>query len=237
MPLHLRLISAYRISRSDEHDFLCFNVYLHQAHSFEAYLARLQMLADTKPLVWRIRIDSIREGEESKCELLKIQIETACRAGLAGTIIYSFTDDWFRGGKQVDDWAFGLTTRDRQPKTSFREVQRLFATTPYFPLTRSPKVSVVVASYDGGRRLEAKWGMAGAGTGAFVGMFFSLPALILGTIFGAVAAEKFIAKKSGENSLKAGAGAAIGFLMSTIARLICAVAMIALFLFAALGPR
>ena len=81
-----------------------------------------------------------------------------------------------------------------------------------------------------------KWGMAGAGTGAFVGMFFSLPALILGTIFGAVAAEKFIAKKSNRTSLLAGVGAATGFVLSTVVRLICALAMIGVFLVAALEP-
>src|SRR5262245_3013660 len=32
-------------------DFVCFNVYLHQQHSFRSYLGRLQMLADSKPLV------------------------------------------------------------------------------------------------------------------------------------------------------------------------------------------
>src|SRR5687767_2116562 len=30
----------------------------------------------------------------------------------------------------------------------------------------------------------SKWGMAGASGGAFIGLFFSLPALLLGTIFG-----------------------------------------------------
>jgi hypothetical protein len=33
-------------------DFVCFNVYLHRPKDFRAYLARLQMLADTKPLTW-----------------------------------------------------------------------------------------------------------------------------------------------------------------------------------------
>ena len=136
-------------------DFLCFNVYLHELRSFEKYLARLQMLADTKPLLLgECGIDSIREGEEQKCELLKTQIATACRAGLAGTVIYSFTDDWFRGGHQIEDWAFGLTTRNRQPKKSFFEVQRAYERAPHFPLPRAPKVSVVVASYNGGRTLE-----------------------------------------------------------------------------------
>jgi uncharacterized protein len=77
-----------------------------------------------------------------------------------------------------------------------------------------------------------KWGMAGAGGGALIGMFFSLPMILLGTVVGAIAAEKFIAEKSNRQSLLAGAGAAVGFLISTVGRLICAFAMIALFLFA-----
>lgn len=78
-----------------------------------------------------------------------------------------------------------------------------------------------------------KWGMMGAGGGAVIGMFFSLPMLILGTVLGAVAAEKLIAKKSHKASLLAGAGAAVGFIFSTIGRLLCAFVMIALFLWAA----
>lgn len=78
-----------------------------------------------------------------------------------------------------------------------------------------------------------RWGMAGATGGALVGMFFSLPMLVLGTVIGAVAAEKLIAEKSNRESLLAGAGAAFGFLISTAGRLICAFAMIALFVLAA----
>jgi uncharacterized protein YqgC (DUF456 family) len=95
---------------------------------------------------------------------------------------------------------------------------------------------IAIAADFGGTILGArlfgggKWGMAGAGTGAFIGMFFSLPALLLGTIFGAMAAEKFIAKKSGRTSLRAGAGAATGFLLSVVVRFACAVVMIAIFI-------
>lgn len=80
-----------------------------------------------------------------------------------------------------------------------------------------------------------KWGMAGAGGGAMVGMFFSLPGLILATIFGAMAAEKLGAKQTNRQALRSGAGAAVGFVLATVARLICAVIMIGLFLIAALG--
>ncbi|HEY3913367.1 MAG TPA: glycoside hydrolase family 2 TIM barrel-domain containing protein, partial [Verrucomicrobiae bacterium] len=55
-------------------DFVCFNVYLHQQRPFENYLARLQMMADSKPLVLgEFGIDSLREGEQQKCEILQWQ--------------------------------------------------------------------------------------------------------------------------------------------------------------------
>ena len=137
-------------------DFVCYNVYLHQQHPFENYLARLQMLADAKPLLLgEFGIDSLREGEAHKCEILRWQIEAAFRGGAAGTILFSFTDDWFRGGRQIEDWAFGVTTRDRQPKESFVVVREMFAAAPYFPLPYYPMVSVVIASYNGDRTLKA----------------------------------------------------------------------------------
>lgn len=82
----------------------------------------------------------------------------------------------------------------------------------------------------------SRWGMAGASGGALIGMFFSLPALILGTIFGAVVAERYVAKKTAEQSIRAGAGAAFGFVLSTVGRLGCALLMIVLFLLAVAPP-
>jgi uncharacterized protein YqgC (DUF456 family) len=84
-----------------------------------------------------------------------------------------------------------------------------------------------------------KWGMTGAGGGALVGMFFSLPVLLLGTIFGAIAAEKLVGKRSDHDALKSGLGAALGFIVSTIVRALCALAMVALFAYAvwAAWPR
>ena len=137
-------------------DFHCFNVYLHEQRPFENYLARLQMIADTKPLVLgEFGIDSLREGEIRKCEILDWTIETAFRGGLAGAIVFSFTDDWHRGGRQINDWQFGLTTRARQPNDSYHTVQKKYAAAPYFPLSEYPKVSVVIASYNGARTLKA----------------------------------------------------------------------------------
>ncbi len=137
-------------------DFICFNVYLHEPTAFKSYLARLQMLADAKPLLLgEFGIDSQREGETAKCEMLGWQIELAFRGGLAGAVVFSFTDDWYRGGEQITDWQMGLTTRTRERKESFFAVQKAFGLAPKFPLARKPKVSVVVASYNGANTLKA----------------------------------------------------------------------------------
>ena len=137
-------------------DFLCFNVYLHHRQPFRNYLARLQMLAGPKPLLLgEFGMDSLREGEANKCAFLEWQIEEVFRGGLAGAIVFGFTDDWWHQGLAVKDWAMGLTTRERQPKESFRSAQKMFAAAPHFPLPRYPKVSVVVASYNGERTLKA----------------------------------------------------------------------------------
>ena len=137
-------------------DFVSFNVYLHQQLPFRNYLARLQMLAGAKPLLLgEFGVDSLREGETRKCSLLEWQIEEAFRSGLAGTVVFSFTDEWWHDGQPIPEWKMGLTTVEREPKDSFRTVQERFAAAPHFPLPRWPKVSVVVASYNGERTLQA----------------------------------------------------------------------------------
>jgi GT2 family glycosyltransferase len=136
-------------------DFLCFNVYLHEQAAFKNYLARLQMVADSKPLMLgEFGVDSLQEGEPRKCEMLSWQIETAFRGGLAGVVVFSYTDDWWRGGQQIEDWRMGLTTRDRRRKDSFHAVKRMYRLAPFFPPARNPRVSVVVACYNGERTLK-----------------------------------------------------------------------------------
>lgn len=142
--------------RARSADFVCYNVYLHQPRQFKNYLDRLQMLAEARPLVLgEFGIDSKREGEGQKCRILRWQIEGLFRSGLAGGIVFSYTDEWYKDGRLVEDWAMGLTTRERQPKDSFHAVRDAFAIAPYFPLPRSPAVSVVVACYNGERTLRA----------------------------------------------------------------------------------
>lgn len=140
-------------------DFTTFNVYLHHREDFERYIARLQNLADDRPLLLgEFGMDTIRHAEEEQAEMLRWHIESVVRGGLAGTILYSWTDEWFRGGQEILDWAFGLVRRDRTPKPAFGVVKELFAgegaMTRRVPLPRYPKVSVIVCSYNGAKTLD-----------------------------------------------------------------------------------
>jgi GT2 family glycosyltransferase len=137
-------------------DFVCFNVYLHQPAAFKSYLARLQMVADAKPLVLgEFGVDSRREGLAAQSEMLAWPVELAFRSGLAGAVVFTFTDDWYRGGEPVTDWQLGLTTAARERKPAFATIQAAFAAAPKFPLRRKPRVSVVVASYNAAATLKA----------------------------------------------------------------------------------
>ena len=136
-------------------DFHTMNVYLHGRKDFRAYLQRLQNLAGEKPLVLgEYGIDSLRNGQEEQAELLGMHLEEVFGNGLAGTCIFSFTDEWFTGGHAIWDWAFGLVGRDRSPKPAFHHVARVFRSDPRPALPRAPKVSVVVCSYNGSKTLD-----------------------------------------------------------------------------------
>src|SRR5205085_8565722 len=89
-----------------------------------------------------------------KCEMLQWQIEAAFRSGLAGAIVFNFTDEWFKDGRLVADWKMGITTTDRHPKPSFAAVQKMFKAAPYFPAPLQPKVSVIIAAYNAERTLK-----------------------------------------------------------------------------------
>lgn len=140
-------------------DFVTFNVYLHRQEDFDRYLARLQNLADDKPLILgEFGMDTIRHPETEQAEMLQWHIESVVRGGLAGTIVYAWTDEWFRGGMEITDWAFGLVRRDRTKKPAFETVKALFAgdgpMTSRVKLPSYPKVSVVVCSYNGAKTLD-----------------------------------------------------------------------------------
>ncbi len=136
-------------------DFYCFNVYLHQQQEFERYLLRLQNLTDEYPLILgEFGMDTIRHSEEEQAEMLSWHLDSVIKCGLAGTIFFSWTDEWYTGDQEVTDWAFGLVRRDRTPKQSYPALRAKLAQ-PEPALTETPFVSIIVCSYNGGATLRA----------------------------------------------------------------------------------
>jgi GT2 family glycosyltransferase len=136
-------------------DFLCFNVYLESQEPFEAYLAKLQNIAGERPLVMsEIGLDSLRNGEDTQADVLEWQIRSTFNAGCAGLVIFSWTDEWYRGGAEVDDWAFGLTTEERKPKPALSAVRKAYENVPIDLNGNQPSVSVIVCTYNGAARIR-----------------------------------------------------------------------------------
>jgi O-antigen biosynthesis protein len=135
-------------------DFVAFNVYLESKDRLAAYLARLQNLAGDRPLILaEIGLDSRRNGEHSQSEVLTWQIETAFEGGCIGAFVFAWTDEWYRGGFEIEDWDFGLTRGSRKPKPALGAVSRAFADAPFSKDGVWPKISVVVCSYNGSRTI------------------------------------------------------------------------------------
>lgn len=140
-------------------DFYSFNVYLERQLDFERYLARLQNLAEDKPLIMgEFGLDTIRKGEQMQAEVLGWHLDCVVRGGAAGTIFFSWTDEWFTGGFDITDWAFGLVTRDRVPKPACATLgQKLLGAgsiSQRVGLKSYPRVSIIVCSYNGGKTLK-----------------------------------------------------------------------------------
>jgi glycosyltransferase involved in cell wall biosynthesis len=139
-------------------DFFCFNVYLHNQREFEKYLLRLQNLTEEKPLILgEFGMDTIRHSQDEQAAMLGWHIDSVVKCGLAGTIFFSWTDEWFTGEQEITDWAFGIVARDRQPKKAFytlrEKLGRENSILPHRPLVKTPPVSVIVCSYNGGKTL------------------------------------------------------------------------------------
>jgi GT2 family glycosyltransferase len=139
-------------------DFSCFNVYLHNQDAFERYLLRLQNLSEDRPLILgEFGMDTIRHTQDEQAEMLGWHIDSVVKCGLAGTIFFTWTDEWFTGGQEISDWAFGLVTREREPKKSFFLLRDKLgqdnSALPHRPLPSYPFVSIIVCSYNGAKTL------------------------------------------------------------------------------------
>lgn len=133
-------------------DFLSVNVYLEQRGSLEAYLQRLHNLAGDKPLlITEFGLDTASHDEAAQYETRRWFEETCKHAAVAGTVWFSYTDEWFRGGEDVTAWRFGLVNGHRQ--------ERLAAHLQPEPTSETNathlRISVIVCTYNGTATLRA----------------------------------------------------------------------------------
>jgi glycosyltransferase involved in cell wall biosynthesis len=136
-------------------DLVCFNVYLENHDVYRAYLARLQNIADDRPLVMsEVGLDAMRHGEAKQAEVLDWQVHASFAAGCAGVVVFAWTDEWYRAGREVEDWSFGITDRRRCPKPALQAVTKAFADAPFRLDAQWPHISVVVCSYNGSRTIR-----------------------------------------------------------------------------------
>ncbi|MHC4268186.1 MAG: glycosyltransferase [Planctomycetota bacterium] len=136
-------------------DFISFNVYLESQEMLEAYLARLQNISEELPLVMaEIGLDSRRNGLDVQGSSIDWQVRTVFAYGCAGAIVFAWTDEWYRGGHDIEDWDFGLTTRDRQPKPALTTISKAFSEAPFSAEISWPSISVILCVYNGARTIR-----------------------------------------------------------------------------------
>jgi glycosyltransferase involved in cell wall biosynthesis len=69
--------------------------------------------------------------------------------GCAGMFVFAWTDEWWRGGSNIEDWDFGLVDRQRNPKAALFAVSMAMDNIPFSSETQLPHITVIVCSYNG----------------------------------------------------------------------------------------
>jgi len=107
----------------------------------------------------------------------------------------------------------------------------------WFPLSVIGGLTVLSLVVDfaatslGAKRVGASWlAVTGAAIGTIVGLFFSIPGLILGPFVGAVLGE-YLARRNRDQAIKAGIGTWVGILLGTAGKLALIFMMIGVFAF------
>ena len=131
-------------------DLVCFNVFLESGPQFESYLARLQNIAGDRPAAGhrgRARLPAQLRGAHRRRRSTGRSARPS-PADAPGMFVFSWTDEWHRGGFDIEDWAFGLVDRDREPKQALATVGKAFSETPFRADPAWPRISVVVCAYN-----------------------------------------------------------------------------------------
>ena len=140
----------------EDFDFLTFNVFLENRANFRRYLTRLHHLAGDRPLVLGevgLAAGKTPEEENRQAEVLDWQLEVAVERGVAGTCIFSWTDDWWVGGEQVTAWRFGITRENRSPRPALEVATRWNQRSVRDLESEWPSISIVICAHNGAETL------------------------------------------------------------------------------------
>jgi GT2 family glycosyltransferase len=138
-------------------DFVTFNVFLEDRLDFRRYLTRLHHLAGDRPLVLGevgLHAGTGPAGERHQAQVLDWQLETALERGVAGTCVFSWTDEWWVGPAPVEGWRFGLCRHDRSPRPALDVAARWNRSSVRDLRERWPTMSVVVCAYNAAATLD-----------------------------------------------------------------------------------
>jgi GT2 family glycosyltransferase len=136
---------------SDAFDFLTMNVFLERPQSFRRYLTRLHNLAGDRPVVLGelgAHAGEGPDGEQWQAEMLDWQLRLTLERGVAGSCVFSWTDEWAVEDTDVDGWQFGLTRADRSPRPALDVAAEWNRRTVADVADRWPSISVVVCAYN-----------------------------------------------------------------------------------------
>ncbi len=129
-------------------DFTGFNIYLEEKDQFAAYMARLHHIAGDRPiLLSEYGLDSQYHGETKQADILAWSRQEALDAGIAGTTVFAWSDNWRVGARVETDWDFGLTRRDGTAKPALQSLTASKSSTP--TEFESPFISVIICVYNG----------------------------------------------------------------------------------------
>jgi len=138
-------------------DFVMVNLYLEDPIAFRRYLTKLLHLAGDRPLVlgeMGIDAGTLPRGEQRQAEVLSGQLEIATERGVAGTTVFSWTDDWWVGDGPVTGWHFGLTRADRTPRPALAAASAWNDRTVRDVGFAWPSLTVVVCAYNAAATLD-----------------------------------------------------------------------------------
>jgi GT2 family glycosyltransferase len=135
-------------------DFECFNVFLENESAYRRYLAQLQVSTGDRPLILtEMGLDS-GSGEDQQADSLDWQLRGAMELGIAGTCVFSWTDEWWVGGHKVEGWYFGVNQENREPKPALKVLEDYYRRKPSELREEWPRASVVVCAYQAEDTLE-----------------------------------------------------------------------------------